>query len=109
MALNPYEDWPEALALTLLVLGFLIALVTSSVIVQYLIIILAGLVFGRQLHRWKPFKKSSLFLIMLGFLLGYMLGSVYANRKILLVLFFIGLWAGWYFEKKKYFRTATFT
>lgn len=109
MALNPYEDWPESLALLLLILGFLVAMLSTSFLLQYTIIILAGLVFGRQLHRWKPHKKSSLFIIMLGFLLGYMLGSVYANRKILVAFFGIGVWAGWYIDKKKYLQTAAFT
>lgn len=109
MPLNPYEDWPESLALTLLIIGFILSLLARSILTQLIIIILAGLVFGRLLHRWKPHKKLSLVLIMLGFLLGYILGSASASPKILVVLFFLAVFAGWKLEQSKIFKTAIFT
>ena len=108
MHYNPYEDWPETVAILVLALGFLLAVLARSMIFEYALILLAGLVFGRLLHRWKPHKKTALVLIILAFLMGYLLGGIWANRKLLIVLYGAGIYGGWMLEKKQVLRTVTF-
>lgn len=108
MAYDPYLNLPETIAIILIAVGFLIALLAHSAFAQYGLVLIAGLVFGRLLCRWKPYKKSALILVMLGFLMGYMIGGVGANRKLLVAFYTIGLWIGWMMEKNKVLRTASF-
>lgn len=103
-----YHDWPEAVALLMLAAGFFLAVLSGSATFQYVLILLAGLVFGRLLHSWKPHKKAAIVLVIIGFLMGYMLGGVWANRKLLVAIYAAGIWAGWQIEKKKLVRAARF-
>lgn len=109
MPYNPFEDLPETTALVLLIAGFIIAVLARSTFFQLAIIILAGLAFGRLLYRWKPHRKTSLVLIMLGFLLGYLMGSAGSNHKILVVLFGLSVWGGWALERKNLLPTVSFS
>lgn len=108
MAYNPYYDWPETAAALLLALGFLVSVMARSAMFQYLLLFLAGLVFGRLMFRWRPHKKTSLVLIIIGFLMGYMIGGIWANRKLLVAIYALAIWAGWQLEKHNVFRARTF-
>jgi len=109
MTYDPYSDWPETVALIVLCAGFFLSVLARSMMFQYIIIILGGMVFGRLFARWKPHRRYGLVLIMIGFLMGSMLGGVWANKKLLVVFYAIGIWAGWNLEKEGLLRTVTFS
>src|SRR3989338_4140407 len=98
-----FEHWPETLAAALLLVGFFIALVVRSAGMHYIVILIAGLLCGRILydkHRVQPIFPFVL--IVTGFLLGYMLGAIAANKLVVMILFLIGLTISYQAHKKGY-------
>ncbi|MEE9525266.1 MAG: hypothetical protein V3V78_01515 [Candidatus Woesearchaeota archaeon] len=86
------ENWGEFLALSLLVIGLLLSLSISSAILLYIVVILSGFLAGR--YYYTKIGRQPLFpffLIIIGFMLGYALGSVVGNR-IVVVILFIASW-----------------
>jgi len=87
------ENLTEILVMILLVAGLLLSLAAGTVSLNYIIIILCGLFFGRQFYIRKK-KKKMMFAFYLGvaaFLIGYLIGGYYANSRIILLLFLIGV------------------
>jgi len=98
-----WKNWAEILTLGLLIMGFLIAISMSNPFLTYLIVFLAGLLAGR--YYFKKIGKQPLFpffLIIIGFLIGYSLGSFTANRKMVIALFIISWIISHYVHKKGY-------
>ena len=86
-----WKSWAEVAAIALLIIGFLLAISMNSVAFIYVAIFLAGLLAGRY-YFLKMGRRPlfPFFLIVIGFLLGYVLGTFTASRKIVAVLFFAG-------------------
>ncbi|MBN1386705.1 hypothetical protein JW968_07105 [Candidatus Woesearchaeota archaeon] len=98
--LEYYMDWAEIFFFILLVIGFVLSLSTGSAFVSYVIIILTGLLSGRILHDRKHKGKFPYYLIIIGFLLGYLIGNFYANTKVLMFLFIVvNIFSYWLHEK----------
>ena len=98
-----HEYWVETIAIILLMIGFVLAITINEMIYVYLVILLAGLIVGRFFF----FKigRKPLFpfvLIIVFFLLGYIMGSFSANRKVVVLLFVIGWVVSHMLHKKGY-------
>ena len=102
MDLNITQDWPELLAFSLLLAGFLISLTIGSVFLTYLLALLFGLMAGHFWHERKRNKKAKYLLIIVGFALGYTAGAYYGNRFITILCFLAGISIALYLHKKKY-------
>lgn len=96
------KDWPEALIFIFLVLGFVLAVLLMSAVFTYLTILISGFLAGR-IFFIKRYKEPILpfVLIIAGFLVGYFLGSFWANRFLILVLFGMAFGVSYYLHKKK--------
>lgn len=95
--------WPEIIAAILLLLGFLTALIIQSPLLNYLTIFCAGILAGRmvyQKHRTQPIFPF--ILIAIGFLLGFMLGAISANKIIIFILFIGGAYLSHWAHKQGY-------
>jgi len=89
--LSVWKSWPEMLFFVLLVIGFIVAVSMQNASFIYIVIFIAGLFAGR--YYFTKIGKQPLFpffLILIGFLVGYMIGSFVANRKVVIFLFFLG-------------------
>ena len=101
-----YHKWAEAGFFILMFLGFILAILLKSPTMSYIVIVLAGLMAG---HLW--FEKLGhqhifpYFLIIVGFLFGYLVGSFDANRKILLILFIVSWIFSYLIHKKGIVKT----
>lgn len=95
-----WQSWAEFYAVLLLVIGFLIGITVRSVVLNYIIIFIAGLMGGRLLHGRKKKHKFTHYLIIIGFLLGYMLGSVIYNKRIIAFLFISAFFISYYLHEK---------
>ncbi len=88
-----WKNWPELIALVVLIIGFIIAISLENPWFVYIVIFLVGLMAGRlfflKLGRQPIFP---FLIIIIGFLLGYLLGTfpTGANNKAVAILFFIG-------------------
>jgi hypothetical protein len=97
------EHWAEVLAAIVLLLGFLIALVLRSTLIHYLVILVAGLLAGRIIYA--KYKKQPIFpfiLIIIGFLLGFMLGAITANKIAIIIVFAVGASISYWIHKEGY-------
>ena len=98
-----WKDWPEVMGLLLLLVGFAVALSIQSVWLNYIIIILAGLMAGRVIFKKKGNQPLFPFiLIIIIFLVGYLLGSFAFNRVLILFVFLISTYISYKIHKKGY-------
>ena len=96
-----WKNWAEISALIILLVGFFMAVSMNNPAYIYIVIFIAGLFAGR--YHFSQISKRPLFpifLIIIGFLLGYILGSFAADRRIVVLIFIIG-WAISYIVHKK--------
>jgi len=97
MKIDFKDQWPELIAVFLLVLGFLFSISMPNPFYTYIVIFIAGLFAGR--YFFSKIGKQMLFpffLIIIGFLLGYTMGSISADRRVVLILFALA----WYISHK---------
>jgi len=103
-----WKSWAEVFFVLLLLIGFFISIALPNPWLNYLIIFLAGLLSGR----WIYMKKGKqplfpFFLIIVGFLFGYMLGaypSGLINTKLIAILFILGGIISYYIHKEGYIK-----
>ena len=106
--LKTSQRWAEYWALFLLVLGFLFSIQTKNVVVLYGIAFLFGAIFGRFFWKYRKNLKGSALTIILGFLVGFLLGAQAGERKVLILLFVLGIAVSWYVHDKNILRSAEY-
>jgi len=90
---NLWLNWAEIISLLLVVLGLILSLFSTSAVMSYIIIFLSGMVFGRLWYSVRKKMQFTYFLIIIGFLLGFLLGSSfiqYGNKGVMIIFFIIG-------------------
>jgi len=99
---NWSEQWAEAFTLFFVALGFFLGIILINPAYSYFSVFLAGGLAGRIFYM-KRFKEPILpfVLIILGFLFGYLVASIWASRFWILVLFAIGFGVSYYLHLKK--------
>ncbi|MBL7055084.1 hypothetical protein ISS05_04975 [Candidatus Woesearchaeota archaeon] len=103
-----FKSWAEFFFFVLIITGIIIALSTPSAIISYFVIFLSGIFAGRLLYFRKKKLKVAYYIVIAGFLIGYLLGSYYGNRKIIIVLFFIGAVLSYYMFDKNVLKDLPF-
>lgn len=88
--LNWHEDWVEILGLNFMIIGLLISLSTGSAFMNYLVILISGLLSGRIIYFRKHKLKLSVMIIIILFVLGYLLGSRHGSTTLTLLFFILG-------------------
>lgn len=94
------ENWAEFFFFCLLIFGFLFSLSVQSAGLSYVLIVLFGIMCGRFLSVRK--KGFPFYLIVLGFLIGFLLGARFASWKVLVFFFFIGGLVSFYLHDRGY-------
>ncbi len=90
MTITFFKNWAEIIAFVLLIIGFLFSLGAPSAFLSYIIIFAAGMMAGRLFYERKNKMIFPYFLMVLGFLIGYLIGTRYGNWLVISVLFIIG-------------------
>jgi hypothetical protein len=92
--------WVEMVAFIVLVVGFVFSIFIRSAFVTYIVITLFGLLAGRFIY----YKRHGFpfYLITMGLLIGYVLGSRYGQWKLIIVLFFLGGAVSYYVHQQGY-------
>lgn len=85
-----FYNWPEYFALILLVFGAILALVSKSAFLNYFIMFTSGMITGRLWYQRKDEMNFPLFLMSTGFVVGFLLGSFYGDKKIIFISFVVG-------------------
>jgi hypothetical protein len=96
------ENWVEHFFLLFLILGFIISVLLKNDLLSYISILFAGGLFGR-IYYIKRYKEPILpfILLILGFLIGYLIGSFWTNRFLILLFFSTGFFVSYYLHLKK--------
>lgn len=107
-----YEWWAETIAIILLAIGFIVGILTGSMVMTYLVVTLCGMMFGRLWYRNRDNFKFTWFLMILGFIIGYVLGNTlgnyYGNNYSIISLFLFGIIFSYYLHAKKYIKSAEY-
>jgi len=103
-----FKSWPEFFFFVLMVIGVIVSLAAPSAIISYFIIFVSGMMAGRILYFRKHNLHYAYFLIIVGFLIGYVIGSYYGSRKIVVLLFVIGGFLSYYLYKNKILKDTLF-
>ena len=102
-----FTSWAELFFLLLIIVGFILSITIRSPVLSYIVIFCAGLMAGRiitkKIKKQPPFPY---FLIVLGFLVGYLIGSftIDVNRLLLIVIFVAGTVISYIVHKKGYVK-----
>lgn len=99
---NLYERWVEWVSFGLLIIGLFLGLWSGSKVVTYLVILLCGIIFGRNMFIKRFGHKIIFYVMMFAFLIGFVLGSFYGKTSVIVVLFIIGMISGYWLNKKEY-------
>jgi len=102
--------WVEMVTLTFVVIGIIIALLSPSAFISYIIILLSGMFAGRLMWERRNNVKFTYIAIIIGFLVGFMLGSFshYGNQIVIVVLFIFGAVLMYRLNKKGIFTDFFF-
>ena len=91
-----WVDWPEIISFILLVIGFFVAIFADSAVIAYTLILLAGFMGGRIWFRIKLNMKVPWSIILMGFLVGFLLGSRYGDPKAIVLFYIFGIVISYY-------------
>jgi hypothetical protein len=103
-----FRNWAEFFFFVLLVIGFLFSLLTPSAVLSYGLIFAAGMMGGRLLYERKNKLGFPYYLMLIGFLIGYLLGAFYGNRNIMILLFVIGAFLSYYLHDSGIIRDVRY-
>ncbi len=103
---NLQFDWPEAISLLLLIIGFFMAIFSGNNAILYIVCFLMGLIFGRIWYKFRLSHCIPVFLAIMGFFLGFILGGIFANLRVIALVLLAGLLIGYWLHEKKIIRTA---
>ena len=103
-----FRSYAESLFFVLMIIGIIVALAVPSAVLSYLIIFVSGMMAGRIMYWRKDKMRFAYYLIILGFLIGFVIGTYYGSKQIVILLFLIGSVLSYYLYDKKIFRDTLF-
>jgi len=99
-----FRSWAEFFFFVLMIIGFIIAIWAPSAFISYTVVFLSGLIGGRLIYDRKKKLTIPYYIIITGFLIGYLIGTYYGNRKIIIVLFVLGILLSYHLHNKGYIK-----
>ena len=99
-----FKSWAEFFFFVLMIIGFIIALLAPSAVISYLVVFLSGMIGGRLLYERKKKLTIPYYIILTGFLIGYLIGTYYGSRKVVIILFVLGILISYHLHNKGYIR-----
>jgi len=103
-----FRNWAEFFFFVLMIVGFIIALFAPSAVISYIIIFLSGMIGGRLLYDRKQKLTFPYYIILIGFIIGYVIGTYYGSRKVVIILFILGILLSYHLHNKGYIRDVPF-
>lgn len=91
-----------------MVIGFIIALLAPSAVIGYFIAFVSGMFAGRLIYERKNKIQFPYFMIIAGFVIGYLIGVYYGSRRIVILLFVIGAVLSYKVYDKKVLKDTRF-
>ena len=101
-----FKSWVEFFFFVLMVFGFVIALwaTSFSAVISYVVVFLSGMIGGRLLYDRKGKLTYPYYIILFGFLIGFVIGTFYGSRNVVIILFVIGVIFSYHLFNKGYLK-----
>ncbi len=99
-----YEDWVEAVFFVFLALGIILGVLSPSAFITYAVALFSGFMAGRLFFDRRHKARAAYTLLMIGFIMGYVIGTFHGDRKISFLLFLFGGVFSYYIFKKGYLK-----
>ncbi|MBI2541974.1 hypothetical protein HYV80_04650 [Candidatus Woesearchaeota archaeon] len=103
-----YKNWMEFFFVVLMALGMIVALASPSAAISYFIIFFVGMFAGRLIYERKNKMQLPYLLIIAGFVIGYLIGVYYGNKRLMIMLFVIGAILSYSLYNKKILKDIRF-
>ena len=103
-----FKSWAEFFFFVLMVVGVIVALASPSAVISYIVIFISGMMAGRIMYWRKDKMRFAYYLVITGFLIGFLIGTVYGVKKVVVILFILGAFLSYYLYDKKVFRDTLF-
>lgn len=105
-----FKNWVEIFFFIVMVIGLIVSLwaTSFSAVISYIVVFLSGMIGGRLLYGRKHKLTFPYYIIIIGFLIGYVIGTYYGSRKVVIILFVLGVLLSYHLHKKGYIRDVTF-
>ena len=105
-----FKSWAEFFFFVLMIIGFIVAVwaTSFSAFISYIVVFLSGMIGGRLLYDRKKKLTFPYYIIIIGFIIGYVIGTYYGSRKVVIILFVLGLLFSYHLHNKGYIRDVAF-
>jgi len=105
-----FKSWAEFFFFTIMILGFLIALwaTSFSAVISYVVVFLSGMMGGRLLYERKKKLTIPYYIILAGFLIGFLVGTFYGSKTVVIVLFILGILFSYHLYNKGYIKDTPY-
>ncbi|MBD3163736.1 hypothetical protein GF323_00890 [Candidatus Woesearchaeota archaeon] len=100
-AFDFFSDWAEFFFLVLLFTGLILGIFSPSAVITYLIGFFSGMMAGRLFYERKDKGRAPYMLIIIGFVMGYVIGTFHGDRRVTFLLFVIGAVLMYYLLDRK--------
>ena len=97
--------WPEYVAILFIIIGIILALSTGSAMMNYIVAFVCGLFFGRLWYAKRKDIKMPWFIVIFAFLIGFVIGSIYGDVKVVILSFLLGCVVSYYIHSKHIIST----
>jgi hypothetical protein len=101
-----FKSWAEFFFFVVMILGVVVSIwaTSYSAFISYVVVFLSGMIGGRLLYDRKKKLTIPYYIILTGFLIGYVIGTYYGSRKVVVVLFVLGVLFSYHLYNKGYLR-----
>ena len=105
-----FKSWVEFFFFVVMVVGLIVALLAPSAFISYLVVFLSGMIGGRLWYERKKKIAFPYYIILIGFLIGYLMGTYvgYGNTAVVIILFVLGILFSYHLCNKGYIRDLPF-
>lgn len=105
-----FKSWAELFFFAVMIMGFIVSLwaTSFSAVISYIVIFLSGMIGGKLLYERRKKITFPYYIIIIGFLIGYVIGTYYGSRNVVIILFVLGLLFSYHLHKKGYIRDVPF-
>ncbi len=107
-----FKNWAEFFFFVVMVIGLITAVwaTSFSAVISYIVVFLSGMIGGRLLYDRKGKLTFPYYIIIIGFLLGYVIGTYigYGDKTVVIILFVLGVLLSYHLHKKGYIRDVAF-
>ena len=105
-----FRSWAEFFFFVVMIIGFIVALwaTSFSAVISYIVVFLSGMIGGRLLYEKKKKLTIPYYIIIIGFMIGFLIGTIYGSRKVVIILFVLGILLSYHLHNKGYIRDVQF-